>query len=597
MIRYLFKAVGVMWRHARVSMSLRCLVAIVMALLTPIALLLTQNLVDSVAAFQMAGHDAILLWGGLLILSMFFLSAAGYLEQLQKIQMKRQLDQNLSPQILQKYQRIQYACFEDAENQDLLKQVGDAPQDLILTTFEDFIAMIAAAIRIGGMVLLYGQVSWTLPAVFLVMIPLMIWLDYRAMRMMNDMFASQSVDERWQDYYARLLSDKHALFELKVFGAVGYIVSLWETRNDKVLQERLRTTIKSQYYTFWGTIVLICWVCVLMVAVLRGFLNDVITLGIFVSLLGSAGGLLESSVALSSVSSNVIRHCLRTQFLEKFMALPEQETMTEDGLAVAVSQNDAFRQANSPTIEFEDVHFRYPKASEEVLKGVSFRIEAGQHIALVGENGAGKTTLIKLLCKLYQPDSGVIRLNGVDLRDVEDKDLRQMLCVVFQDYGCYQLTLRENVALSSVGRMFEDEELWQALKRSRADGIASRLDVNLGKLEEDGIDLSGGQWQRLAIARALFSDSAFVVLDEPTAALDPMVESEMYHSFADVLKSRGSIVISHRLASARMADEILVLKEGVVSERGSHEALLLRGGIYQQMWQMQSAWYTEGKET
>ena len=181
-------------------------------------------------------------------------------------------------------------------------------------------------------------------------------------------------------------------------------------------------------------------------------------------------------------------------------------------------------------------------------------------------------------------------INGADIQSVDAAALRRVFSVVFQDFCKYTLTLRENVAFGDLSKLNDDGALQNALKMGLAEGIAG-LDTPLGKLEENGVDISGGQWQRVAMARACLPDSAFVILDEPTASLDPVAESNMYHSFAEVLKNRGCIMISHRLASAKMADKIVVLSGGAVSETGSHGELAAAGGLYARMYKSQSAWY------
>ena len=222
---------------------------------------------------------------------------------------------------------------------------------------------------------------------------------------------------------------------------------------------------------------------------------------------------------------------------------------------------------------------------------ISLDIRQGEIYALLGENGAGKSTVIKLLCRLYKPDSGRILVNGMDIQTVDAADLRRVFSVVFQDFCKYTLTMRENVAFGDLTKLNDDTALCDALKMGLADGIAE-LDTPLGKLEENGVDISGGEWQRIAVARACLPDCAFVILDEPTASLDPVAESDMYHSFAEVLKNRGCIMISHRLASARMADKIIVLSNGIVTEVGGHDDLMAMGGLYARMYESQSAWYT-----
>ena len=224
---------------------------------------------------------------------------------------------------------------------------------------------------------------------------------------------------------------------------------------------------------------------------------------------------------------------------------------------------------------------------------MSVEIKGGEHIALVGVNGAGKSTIIKLLCRLYRPQSGRIVVNGIDLQEFSQEQLQKLFSVVFQDYNRFYLTLRENVAAGALERKEDDESVRKALRMAGIENekLLMELDLPLGKLEEQGIELSGGQWQRIAIARAYFTDSEFVILDEPTSALDPIAENAMYENIASILTQKSCIFISHRLASAKMADRILVLSKGQIQEEGSHAELMERGGIYADMYRMQSSWY------
>lgn len=588
MVKYTLRSIQIMWKYARGAVVFKIFQVIFVSAMTPLSLVFTQNLINSLTAF-MRGEARLfrfVLWAVLLIFSMFLISGTGFMDQLQNIHMKRQLDRNLSPRIIEKYRRIEYSCFEDRKTQDILERAGHSPQDLVLNTFMDLMSLLSAFIRVFGTMFMFLQVSWWLPCIFLVLIPLMIVLDSKSMKIMNEMFASQTEEERWLSYYEKLLSEKHSLFELKLFSAVSYIVNLWKTRARGVLQERLKTTIRCQKYFALSSLLILLWVVVLMAALLYGMGRNAVSLGLFVSLAGSVGSLLGSTEELSFVFSNLTRHFVQVQYLDDFMALPEEEEKnTVPDMLPELCE-----------IEFDDVHFCYPGTKKEILKGISFKVRSGEVLSIVGENGAGKSTVIKLLCGLYQPSAGVIRINGVDSRELSGKQRGKIISVVFQDYCCYQLSLRENVALSQIEKVNEDDRIKRILRESQAQGIAPDLDVPLGKIEDEGIDLSGGQWQRLAIARALFSGSPFVILDEPTAALDPAAESELYRSFSHILRSRGCILISHRLASARMADRILVVAEGVVCESGTHEDLLCQEGLYSRMWQAQSSWYTGGTD-
>ena len=217
-------------------------------------------------------------------------------------------------------------------------------------------------------------------------------------------------------------------------------------------------------------------------------------------------------------------------------------------------------------------------------------------MALVGENGSGKSTLIKLMCGLYKPDSGRILINGRDTAALDSRALIRNFSVIFQDYGRYFFTVQENVELGDIDKMSRSQEQREpevkaALHEGLSDELAERLRQPLGNLSEDGIELSGGQWQRLALSRACYRDSEILILDEPTASLDPVAENELYANFIEMMKNRSCILISHRLAVARYVDRILVLQRGELIEDGDHESLMRKNGAYASMYYAQSHWY------
>jgi ATP-binding cassette subfamily B protein len=229
-----------------------------------------------------------------------------------------------------------------------------------------------------------------------------------------------------------------------------------------------------------------------------------------------------------------------------------------------------------------------------VLDSLDFRFEAGERVALIGENGQGKTTIVKLLTRLYDPTSGRILLDGVDLRDYSIEDLQSQIGVIFQDFMRYEMTARENIALGRINEA-EDGALHEAARKSLADQVIEKLpkayEQLLGVRFEGGVDLSGGEWQRIALARAYFRDAQLVILDEPTASLDAKSEKEVFQRFADLTKGKTALLISHRFSTVRMADRIVVLENGKIVEQGPHEELLSLGGRYTSMFEMQAANY------
>jgi ATP-binding cassette subfamily B protein len=264
----------------------------------------------------------------------------------------------------------------------------------------------------------------------------------------------------------------------------------------------------------------------------------------------------------------------------------------------SIRRNPGARQVPVPIRQgfvFEGVGFKYPRAENWAVRNLDFALAPGERIALVGENGAGKTTLVKLLARLYDPDEGRILLDGVDLREYDVDSLRRNVGVIFQDFVRYDFMLKENIAVGNVARIEDEPAIHEAAERSLADTVAHRLtgryDQMLGKRFEGGVDLSGGEWQKVALARAYMRDAQLLILDEPTAALDARAEYEVFLRFSELTKGRMAVLISHRFSTVRMADRILVLKSGELVEQGTHEALVEVGGLYAELFQLQAAGY------
>jgi ABC-type multidrug transport system fused ATPase/permease subunit len=250
------------------------------------------------------------------------------------------------------------------------------------------------------------------------------------------------------------------------------------------------------------------------------------------------------------------------------------------------------------TIVFEHVSFSYPGSDKEVLSDLCFTIRPGETLVLVGLNGAGKTTLIKLLTRLYDPTGGRILLDGKDLRDYDVKDLYRMFGIIFQDFGKYAVTVKENIAFGDFDREINDEEIRAAARDAAADAYIEQLSFGyetplMRIFEENGTELSGGQWQKLAIARAFYAKSDILILDEPTAALDPIAEQEIYRQFDQLRSDKTTIFVSHRLSSATVASKILVLEYGKILEEGTHRELMEKGGRYHELFTTQAQRYLE----
>jgi ATP-binding cassette subfamily B protein len=275
------------------------------------------------------------------------------------------------------------------------------------------------------------------------------------------------------------------------------------------------------------------------------------------------------------------------EYLHEFLALTPRITPPSHPTPIPCPINTG--------IVFHDVSFHYPHRSHDVLRGIAINIKPNEVIALVGENGAGKTTLVKLLCRLYDPTSGYITVDGIDLRQFDPMAWRQHISVIFQDYQHYNVTARENIWFGNTQLPIDSEQIVAAAQKSGAhlilDQLPQKYNTVLGKVFQDGEELSIGQWQKIALARAFLRDSQIIVLDEPTSTLDAMAEHEIFTRFRTLIGNRSALLISHRLSTVKMADRIYVLDNHRVVEQGTHDDLLQQHGIYARMFYTQAQHY------
>lgn len=280
----------------------------------------------------------------------------------------------------------------------------------------------------------------------------------------------------------------------------------------------------------------------------------------------------------------------QTQYLNDFYAFMDMRSAL-----VPSTSSRLFPAPLRAGVVFENVGFRYPGTERWALRNLSFSLPAGETLALVGENGAGKTTIVKLLTRLYEPDEGRILVDGIDLREIDLAELRQHVGAIFQDFVRYNLTASDNIGIGRVADIADRPGIVAAAQKSQADSVISGLpggyDQMLGLSFMSGLDLSGGQWQKLAISRAYFRDAGILILDEPTAALDARAEAEIFERFRHLSENTTTLLISHRFSTVRMADRILVLEDGQILESGSHAELMARAGRYAELFELQAAGY------
>jgi ATP-binding cassette subfamily B protein len=393
--------------------------------------------------------------------------------------------------------------------------------------------------------------------------------------------------ERLTRYFTTLLTSNDYAKEIRIFGLGEVFRTRHRDLRQQVMRERLQLTSRRTLFDLLAQSVAVAAVFGSMYFIADRALGRQISVGVVVMYFGAfprAQDFLRDALAgLASLFENNL-------FLADFMRFLALEPTVVDP-----PRPRAFPRPIEHGIEFDRVTFRYPGTDRDVLRDVTFSVAPGEHVALVGENGSGKTTLVKLLCRLYDPSGGAVRIDGIDLRELGITDVRANVSVVFQDYAKYFLSARENIWLGNVSLPPDAGAVIDAARRTGADAVIRALprgyETMLGRQFEDGVELSVGQWQKLALARAFLRDTPLIVLDEPTAALDPRAEAEVFDHFHELARGRSAIFISHRLSTVRQADRILVMVDGRIAETGAHDELVERAGVYASLFETQARHY------
>ena len=575
--------------------------------------LLLQRIVDNALAYVGGGNvgggtetmEAMVVWGICLVALLTLDTSMQRIGTYQMDLANMKLMERMAPDIARRLTELEYASFEQQHTQELFQKMSGSPETGIFDCCLSTMHVIQRTINlVFSMAVIFTISPWMGLGIVIIGIPMMVLGYYAAGHSMAVREGGADARRRTADL-KNLLTNKHAMFEMKLFDAAQLFAEKWDHYSTKYADMAMRENREVMKLDFCSRLLNLIYLVFVVFLSAAGLLGGSLTLGQFTAVLNGVAGI---GKGLNDGSRHVVWLFANAMGIRYYTDFLNLETRKDLGTVEHLSYYD---------IAFENVSFRYPGTERDILKNVTFYAKEGERIAFVGENGAGKSTIIKLLCGLYEPTTGNVTIGGVPVREISPGLRTRLLSVVFQNFQSYQMTLRENVAFGNPEALWDDEKLLHALeladagelaeshgkgadtegmdtKGSDTKGMDARgLDRNLGRLEKGGQDLSRGQWQRVAMARAFVSDAKYVILDEPTASLDPLAESRMYENFSRIFRERGTVLISHRLASARMADRILVLDGGRIVQTGSHEELMAREGLYRTMFLAQSSFYQD----
>jgi ATP-binding cassette subfamily B protein len=582
------RALLIPFRIAPLETVVHIINSVIWIILAPVRVLVTAYFIDAAltAIRDGTGFSGIILPLAFIIAIGVYGDITGPLFSLLRTRCMIKMRLALRVPMMQKRVRLEYKHIETPKTVDLLNRVWGNPDQQISGMLDNILGFISLVGTVGAYIVIL-IINAPVAGIALVVLSVpMFWLADKAGKANYQAFKEATQDERYHGNFSWNLTTRYTAAERNLFGYARYMHSLFLKHYEAARKHRLKT--EALWFVRSKASSLLLWLLAAggLFIMAPGVASGTLTVGLFISL---------QAMLFSTV--NWVGWSLPYHFQE---LTRHKEYLKEFNQFFALSDIEGAEDLPNPspltfeTLEFKDVTFSYPGMEKVVLQNLSLKMEAGKHYAFVGINGAGKTTITKLLTRLYDDYSGEILLNGKPLREWAVADVKACFCALFQDFAQYDITVAENVTMGKIGGASSDE-VDNALTLSGFDGKAAELkngkDTLLGKTHEDGIDLSGGQWQRLAFARAIVSPAPIKILDEPTASLDPVAESQMYAQFEQISRGFTTIFISHRLASAKMANEIFVLENGTVAEKGSHAELMAQKGLYAEMFETQRGWY------
>ena len=490
--------------------------------------------------------------------------------------------------IMNKAKTIDLRCFDlpdfYAKLENANREAGNRPIQIIRSTFE----VISTIISMISFIAIMFAVSPIAPLIIIIFAAPSAVINFVYRRKNVNYMWRRSKDRRQMNYYSDVIVNKDVVKEIKLFGLSDFFIGKYKSVFKNYFAGIKKLITHECAWNSAATLVTTVVNCLLYIYIALGVFRRKFQVGDYSLYTGALNSISNGVASLISTTATIYEGTLFINNLISFM--DEKPTVVP-----LIEQPKSIKRHTGHTIKFNDVCFSYPGGDKLVLDHINLEIDAGDTVVIVGLNGAGKTTLIKLLTRLYDPTSGNITLDGEDIRNYDISELYAMYGIIFQDFGKYALTVGENIHFGQVGREYNANEIAAAAKMGDAtfiDRLPQKFDTPLMRwFDDDATDLSIGQWQKLSVARAFYSDSDILILDEPTASLDPIAEQEIFNRYDELRQDKTTIFVSHRLSSATVANKIVVLEYGKIIEIGNHSQLMNARGRYYELFSTQAKRY------
>jgi len=579
----------IVWQSGPLVVSLGLVFRLISSLIPLAALWITKLIIDGIV-YAVSSHQPVqpLLWW--LVAAEFAIAIFGsilgrtidYLDAL----LADKYTRHISIQVMKHAAELDLMAYEDPVFYDRLERARVQATDRLgmIQSIGRLVQQVITAASLSVSILLFSP--WLLLLLIAGILPAFLGESHFAFLGYAKNFRQTPV-RRELDYLRVLGGSREAAKELKLFGLKDFLIGRFTRLSDQIYRENVdlarRRLIAGSFLSVIGT----AGYYSAYVYVIWRTVTGSLSIGTLTFL---TGAIVQASGNIQQIFSSLSSIADQALFLTDLLAFFEMQPTIRSKPHALPAPRPIVRG-----FEFRNVSFRYPGTSRLVLNSLDFHLRAGERVALIGKNGEGKTTLVKLMTRLYDPVEGQVLLDGVDLREYNLEDLYREIGVIFQDFMRYEMTARENIAVGRIDEINNLPLLKTAADKSMADEVIERLpgdyEQMLGRRFESGVDLSGGEWQKIALARAYLRDAQVLILDEPTAALDARSEFEVFQRFAELTAGKSALFISHRFSTVRMADRIVVLENGRIAEDGNHETLLNLGGRYAEMFEMQAARY------
>ncbi|MDP6183508.1 MAG: ABC transporter ATP-binding protein, partial [Gammaproteobacteria bacterium] len=580
------------WETSPALTTLMTALTVASALVPAATAWISKLIFDDVGEAVASGVDTVDIRGIVILMLAFFgIAASGFLLRNAQAATRSILGDLFTNRtnimILDKSEMLDISYFENAAFYDRLenaqREARDGPMQIVSESF----GIVQNSITLISMIgLLLRFQWWVFVVVLITTLPaLLVEVRYSRERFRLQTWRSPAV--RRLGYFRWLITNDDYIKELRIFNLGRYLIDLYRKTFDRFFRENTNLTIRSNAAGFALQVLGAAGSAAIFGFIMFQAMLRRVTLGDLALYFQAYQQTVNSTTQLLQGITSIYERGL---FVNNFFEFLEFEP-----LIPAATDGGEVPDPIVQGIAFEDVHFTYPGTDTPVLRGVSFEIAPGDSAAFVGSNGAGKTTIVKLLCRFYEPDAGAIKIDGIDIRKFDTASLRRQIGVIFQDYGRYQETAYTNVAYGSLDDIGDKERVLTASRKSGAHGVIEDLpdgyETQLGRWFKDGVNISIGQWQKIALARGFMREAQMLILDEPTSSLDVQSEHEIFESFRDLTAGKMAVLISHRFTTVRMASNIIVIDDGKVIEQGTHEALMELGGRYSVLFNMQAEAY------